>query len=235
MKIQVINPNTTAAMTAKIAAAARRAAAGRFEVFCSNPPAGPESIETACDTITAAPAILREVSQGMEQGCAGHVIACFDDPAVAACRELATGPVLGICEASMLAAAVTASRFSVVTTARAGIPIIEDMALRYGFERKCRSVRSCDMAVLDLDGSPMANAKVLAQVQAAVEDGAETVILGCAGMSDLADWLSTESGVPIIEGVAAAVGLVAGLASSGIATSKVGVFAFPPTSGEGAR
>lgn len=227
MKIQVINPNSSAWMTEGIARAARHAAGGRFEVSCSNPPTGPASIETAADTIAAAPLVLAELRAGVESGCSGHVIACFDDPAVAACRELATGPVLGIAEGSMLAASLLGARFGVVTTARAGIPIIEDMAVRYGTAHRLQSVRSCELAVLDLDGSAESNAKVLATARELLADGAEVVVLGCAGMAELCDWLEAELGVPVVDGVRATVGIVAGLAGAGLGTSKRGVYAFP--------
>ena len=227
MKIQVINPNTTARMTDGIALAAEAAASGRFDIRCSNPPSGPASIETAADTIAAAPLVLAELRAGIADGCSGHVIACFDDPAVAACREIASGPVLGIAEGSMMAANVLGARFGVVTTARAGIPIIEDMALRYGAERRLQSVRSADMAVLDLDGSAASNAKVLSTAGSLLDDGAEVIVLGCAGMADLCDWLEATLGVPVVEGVRATVGIVAGLAGAGLRTSKRGVFASP--------
>jgi allantoin racemase len=230
MRIQVINPNSSAWMTAGIERAATAAAGGRFDIRCSNPPSGPASIETAADTIAAAPLVLDELRAGIADGCAGHVIACFDDPAVAACRELATRPVLGIAEGSMMAAGLLGARFGVVTTARAGIPIIEDMAVRYGADRRLRSVRSCDLAVLDLDGSPASTARVLETARLLVDDGAEVIVLGCAGMAELADLLEGELGVPVVDGVRATVGIVAGLAGAGLRTSKAGVFARPEVS-----
>ena len=227
VRIQVVNPNTTVRMTDGIRRAAEFAAGGRFEIRCTNPPTGPASIETAADTIAASPLVVEEVRLGIADDCVGHVIACFDDPAVAACREIASGPVLGIAEGSMMAASVLGARFGVVTTARAGIPIIEDMAFRYGFDRKLQSVRSCDMEVLELDGSAQSNAKVLVTARELVDDGAEVIVLGCAGMADLADWLEGELGLPVVEGVRATVGIVAGLAAAGLHTSKRGVFAYP--------
>lgn len=225
MKIQVVNPNTTVRMTAAIAAAAERATGERFAIRCTQPARGPASIETFADTIEAVPGVLAELRAGISHGCVGHVIACFDDPGVDACREIADGPVLGIAEGSMMAARVIAARFGVVTTASAGIPLIHDMAYRYGAHRHLQSVRSCDMAVLDLDGSAESNARVRATARALCEDGAEAVVLGCAGMSELATWLEGEIGVPVVEGVAATVGIVAGLVSAGLRTSRAGVYA----------
>ena len=67
-----------------------------------------------------------------------------------------------------------------------------------------------------------------AEIARALEDDhAEAIVLGCAGMADLAASLSAEFGVPVIDGVAAAVVLAEGLAAIGLRTSKRGGFAKP--------
>ena len=45
MKLLVVNPNTSASMTARIGAAARAAAAAGTEIVAVNPESGPASIE----------------------------------------------------------------------------------------------------------------------------------------------------------------------------------------------
>ena len=83
------------------------------------------------------------------------------------------------------------------------------------------------MLALEEPGSA-AGLKVRAEVKAAVEqDRAEAVLLGCAGMTDLAASLSEEFGVPVIDGVAAALKLAEALAGLGVRTSKVGLYAVP--------
>ncbi len=104
MIILVINPNTTVSMTEKIGAAARAVAAAGTEVVAVNPDQGPASIEGHYDEALCLPGLLDEVRKGEAAGFQGYVIACFDDPGLGACRELARGPVVGICEAAMLAA-----------------------------------------------------------------------------------------------------------------------------------
>jgi allantoin racemase len=230
MKILVVNPNTSASMTAKIGAAARAAASPGTEIIARNPATGPASIEGHYDEAVAVPGLLAEIRRGEAEGADGFVVACFDDPAIGACREIATGPVLGICEAAMHAAAMIATGFSVVTTLGRSVPIIEDLALRYGMERRCRRVRAAEIPVLALEEDDEARHRILAEVRAAVaDDRSEAVILGCAGMADLADWLSGESGVPAIDGVSVAVGLVEALVHAGLRTSKAGAYAVPRT------
>jgi allantoin racemase len=229
MRLHVINPNSTQSMTDKIGACARSVASPGTEIVCTNPASTPASIEGQYDEAMSIPGLLAEVKTGEQAGSDGFVIACFDDVGLGACREIATGPVLGICEAAMHAASMIATGFSVVTTLHRAVPLIEDLALRYGMDRRCRRVRAADIPVLALEelGSN-ARQKVLAEITRAVaEDRCEAVILGCAGMADLTAWLTKESGVPVIDGVAVAVRMVEALVGAGLSTSKAGAYAWP--------
>ena len=229
MRIHVINPNSTQSMTDKIGACARSVASPGTEIVATNPASSPASIEGQYDEAMSLAALLEEVKNGEQAGADGFVVACFDDVGLGACREIATGPVLGICEAAMHAASMIATGFSVVTTLGRSVPLIEDLALRYGMERRCRRVRAADIPVLALE-EPGSNARqnVLDEITRAVrEDRCEAVILGCAGMADLTAWLTEESGVPVIDGVAIAVRMVEALVGAGLSTSKVGAYARP--------
>lgn len=228
MRLLVVNPNTTASMTAKIGACARAFASPGVEIIARNPPDGPASIEGHYDEAMSTPGLLAEIRRGEAEGVDGTVVACFDDPAIGACRELATGPVVGICEAAMHAATMIATSFSVVTTLPRAVPIIEELALRYGMERRCRRVRAADIPVLALEEEGDARQRILAEVRAAVaQDRCEAVILGCAGMADLTEWLTRETGVPVIDGVVAGVRMVEALVGAGLRTSKIGAYATP--------
>jgi allantoin racemase len=82
--------------------------------------------------------------------------------------------------------------------------------------------------VLDLETSADARQRVLDQILTAKrEDGCESIVLGCAGMADLARWLSDESGLPVIDGVVAGVKIMEALIGTGLKTSKVGAYAAP--------
>ncbi|NBC33231.1 MAG: aspartate/glutamate racemase family protein [Alphaproteobacteria bacterium] len=229
MKLLIVNPNTTAGMTDKIGDAARSVAAPGTDILAVNPDSGPVSIEGHYDEAYCVPGLLEEMARGKAAGVDAAIVACFDDPGLGACRELMDVPVLGICEAAMYAAAMTAGSFSVVTTLKRATPIIGALALRYGMERHCRSIRAAEVPVLALEepGSDAAD-KVKAEVRRALEeDGAEAVLLGCAGMADLARRFTEEVGAPVIDGVAAAVKLAEGLVGLGLKTSKAGSFAAP--------
>ena len=228
-EILVVNPNTTASMTAKIRRAAEGAAAPGTLITAVSPTAGPESIEGFYDEALSVPGLLAEIARGEGRGVAGHVIACFDDTGLDAARVLARAPVVGIGEAAFHLASLVAGRFSVVTTLGRAIPAVEFNLLRYGLATRCGRVRAAEIPVLALearDGD--ATALIDAEIAAALrDDRAEAIVLGCAGMVDLAADLSARHGVPVIDGVTAAVALVEGLARLGLVTSKRGGYAPP--------
>lgn len=228
MRLLIVNPNSTASMTDKIRAAARSVAAPGTDIIAVNPTDTPASIEGYADEALCVGPLLREVEKGAAEGADAVIVACFDDPGLAACRTITDVPVVGICEAAMLVASSIAARFEVVTTLRRAVPIVEELALRYGMERKCSRVSACEVPVLSLEveGSP-AQQRVRQAVADAAQNGAEAVILGCAGMADLAAQLTRETGVPVIDGVAAATKWAEALAGLGVRTSKVGGYAPP--------
>ncbi|MCY7371603.1 MAG: aspartate/glutamate racemase family protein [Polaromonas sp.] len=229
MLITVINPNTAASMTEKIGNAARAAAAPGTQIVCVNPPYGPVSIEDHYDEAYAVPGLLGEVRAAEKQGCAAYVIACFGDPGLDAAREIADGPVIGIAEAAMHAASFVSTGFSVVTTLERTCVMARRLADRYGFRDACRSVRGTDLPVLELENPHSgAYARILEECRSALaQDRSGAIVLGCAGMADLRAELSKELGVPVIDGVAAAVKFSEALVSLGIGTSKRGDYARP--------
>lgn len=229
MRIKVINPNTTRSMTEVIAAAARGVASPGVQIDAVNPRHGPASIEGHYDEAMACVGLLEEVRQGEAEGVDAYVIACFGDPGLDAARELARGPVLGIAEAAMRAASFIATGFSVVTTLKRTVVIAEHLVDKYGVRGHCRRVRACDIAVLELD-NPQSDAyrTILAECRRALaEDECGAIVLGCAGMADLCDRLGAELGVPVIDGVGAAVAMAEALVRARLRTSKLGDYAPP--------
>jgi allantoin racemase len=229
MRITVINPNTTVSMTRKIGAAARAVAAAGTQITAVNPSAGPSSIEGYYDEAFCVPGLLDEVRRAELAGSSGYVVACFDDTGLDAARTIASGPVVGICEAAMHMASLIAGSFSVVTTLGRSVPVVEQLARRYGFVGHLRRVRAAEVPVLELE-DPRSDARERLRREIAValaEDRPEAIVLGCAGMADLARDLAHEFRLPVIDGVAAAVKLVEGLVGLGLTTSRVGGYAAP--------
>jgi allantoin racemase len=229
MKIKVINPNTTLTMTAKIGEAASAVAFAGTEIVAVSPPMGPASIEGHYDEVISAVGVVDEVRKGAAEGAQGYLIACFDDPGLHAAREVANGPVVGIAEAAMHMASFICEGFSVVATGHRNRIILEHLVRAYGMEHKCRKVRTTELAVLDLEveGSDARNV-ILEECRLAIaEDHSDCIVLGCAGMADLVDFISRELGVPVVDGVAAAVKMLEGLIGMGLSTSRACGYAYP--------
>ena len=229
MRLRLVNPNATRSMTELIGAAGRAAASPGSRVDAVDPGMGPASIEGHYDEALALPGLLAEIRRGEAEGIQGFAIACFGDPGLGAAREVASGPVLGIAEAAMRMASMVATGFSIVTTLRRTEVIAEHLVVAYGMERQCRRVRSTEIAVLELeDPESDARRRILAECERAlIEDRSGAIVLGCAGMADLARDLSGQLGVPVIDGVAAAVKLLEALVGMGLSTSKRGDYALP--------
>lgn len=226
MRLLVVNPNTTGSMTRKIGAAARAVAAPGTEVLAVNPAQGPASIEGYYDEAISLAGLLDEVAR---QPADAVVIACFDDTGLDAVRCLTAAPAIGIGEAAFHVAALLAGKFSVVTTLSRSVPAIEHNLHRYGLDRRCARVRAAEVPVLDLE-DPLSDAvaRISAEIERAVaEDRCEAIVLGCAGMADLAASLSQRHGLPVIDGVASAVKLAESLVGLGLRTSKLGGYAPP--------
>lgn len=229
MHIRLINPNSTASMTTQALKSALRVANAGTRVTAVNPQATPVSIEGSADEALAVPDMLSEIRRGEDQGVDAFVIACFDDPGLHAAREVATGPVIGICQAAVQVAMTISRRFSVVTTLPRSVPIIEDIVRAYGAGNHCRAVHAIDLPVLGLEEEPETAARLLVDMieYTKTKDGAEAIILGCAGMSSLCDRLSAATGIPVIDGVTAALKIAEALVGAGYVTSKVNAYNYP--------
>ena len=228
MRILVLNPNTTASMTEKIGAAARRIAAPGTEIVAVNPPHGPASIEGFFDEAMSLPGLLRVIHDTPDVDAV--VIACFDDTGLDAARCLTDKPVVGIGEAAYHMASMIANKFSVVTTLARSVPALEHNLHRYGLWARCARVRSSEVAVLELE-EPGSNAyaRISAEIGHAIrDDRAEAIVLGCAGMTDLADRLAGEHGVPVLDGVSCAVSLCESMVRLKLHTSRFGGYAPVP-------
>lgn len=229
MHIRLINPNSTASMTNQVLESALRVANAGTRVSAVNPTRSPVSIEGSVDEAVAVPDMLAEIRKGEELGVDAYVIACFDDPGLHAAREMAKGPVIGICQAAVQVAMTISRRFSIVTTLPRSVPIIEDIVQAYGAGHHCRAVHAIDLPVLGLEEDPETAERLLIEVieRSKIEDRAETIILGCAGMSSLCERLTRATGVPVIDGVTAALKIAEALVGAGYSTSKVNAYDYP--------
>jgi allantoin racemase len=229
MKLLIVNPNTSSAMTAGMTESARAVAAPGTVVVGRQPSFGPASIEGHYDDVFGAAGVAEQVRLAQGEDFDAVVIACFGDPGLDAARELTTAPVLGIAEAAFHAASFVATGFSVVTTMTRTCVIAERLVVRYGFERSCRGIHGTDIPVLALE---TCGEDTIAQIEASARnalarDRSGAIVLGCGGMSALCRSLQQRLGVPVVDGVSAAVKLAEALVALGLKTEKRGDYAPP--------
>ena len=174
---------------------------------------------------------MEEVHKGERENIDAYIIACYGDPGLYAAREITEAPVIGIAEASMYMASVVAAKWSVVAVIPRTTLMLEDVVKRYSMQEKCVSIRSSGMTVLGFDENPELGMEKLreASKKAMEEDGAEAICLGCAGMVSFTEALQEELGIPVFDGVTAAVKLAEGMVQLGKKTSTRLFFKKPET------
>ncbi|MFC2142412.1 aspartate/glutamate racemase family protein, partial [Acidobacteriota bacterium] len=123
-------------------------------------------------------------------------------------KEITDKPVIGIGQASMQMAAMLGHRFSVVSTAEHSIPNKEALVHKYHLAGQLASVRAPKSGMEDAPDEE----KYLDAARAALaEDGAEVIVLGCAGMTSLDKRLQEQLGAPVLDGVVCALIVASGL------------------------
>jgi allantoin racemase len=199
VKLLIINPNTTDAMTRKVEAAACAflpegtritAASGRF---------GPRYIASRAAFAVAGHAAL-DAYAAHGGDCDAVLLACFGDPGLDALREIAPVPVIGLVEASAQEASKGGRRFSIVTGGALWEPMLREMLTVRGLAGNLASIRT-----VAPDGGTIARDpdRALALLAAACDacvgdDGAEAVILGGVGLIGLAERLQPSRRYPVI-------------------------------------
>ncbi|MFC1730711.1 aspartate/glutamate racemase family protein [candidate division KSB1 bacterium] len=217
MKILIINPNSDSGMTDTIRRAAERYADGEFTVDCKLTPGAPKFIEANEDVVKSAPGMLRLVREN-EDTYDAFIIACHDDPNLDAIKEITEKPVIGIGEASMKIATMLGHSFSVISTDRHSISSKEVLIRKYHLQDVLASIKAPEDPVTDFNNiQPL----LKAARSAVEEDMAEVIVLGCAGFAGIDKQLEKELGVPVLDGVACALIIAAGLVKYGVSTSKI--------------
>lgn len=228
MRILVVNVNTTTSITEAIGEQAASVASPGTEIVPLTPAFGAESVEGNYESYLAAIAVMETVRAYPEPFDA-IIQAGYGEHGREGLQELFDVPVVDITEAAASTAQFVGRSYSVVTSLDRTVPLIEDRLHAAGLSARCASVRASGMAVLDLERDPQAAVDAIAEqaVRAVRDDRAEAICLGCGGMSGLAERVVARTGVPVIDGVTAAVTIAESLVRLGLKTSKVRTYAPP--------
>lgn len=182
MRLLLINPNTTAAITDKMAAAARAALPG-VAVTAATGRFGAAYIASRASFCVAGHAALDALAaHGAGQDAV--LLACFGDPGLDALREVSPVPVVSLIEASCAEAGAGGRRFSIVTGGARWAPMLKEQAAAHGFGAELASIRTVAPSGGQIAADPQGAHAILAEAcrTCVVEDGAEAVILGGAGL-----------------------------------------------------
>ncbi|KNY20213.1 aspartate/glutamate racemase family protein [Methylobacterium sp. ARG-1] len=228
MRILLLNPNTSAAMTERMARAAEAALAPDVQITALTATTGLPYIASRAEAQLAGAAVLETLAAHH----AGHdaaVIAAYGDPGLIAARELFDLPVVGMAEAAMLTACQLGARFAVVTFSPALLPWYEDALALAGLTARCVGLYAVRRPFADVTAvQDVLRPEILALAERAVTDGADTVILAGAPLAGLGSVLREAVPVPLIDPLAAALGQAQALVRLGTRPPTAGRFARPP-------
>jgi len=230
MRIMVINPNTSISMTDHIREELMPLKRSDTELTVTCPDKGPETIESAYDEAYATPPTLELVKKANAEGYDAVVLACFSDPGLHAAREISSIPIIGIEESSLHVAAMLGAKFSIMTPRKTRIAAKQEEVHIRGMDYFLASVRSLDLSVAETDADPEKTKQRIFDVatKAVQEDGAEVIILGCAGMAGYAPELEKKLKIKIIDPTAVALKIAEAIVDLGLTHSKTGLYATPP-------
>ncbi len=215
--ILLINPNTSAEITALVTRAARAVASPETRFVEATATFGPRYIGSRAQVAIAGHAAVDTLARAMAAPGArfdAAILACFGDPGLAAMRELAPFPVVGMATASFHEATELGGRFAVLTGGPRWIPMLEELIQLLGLADRCAAVRAVPQTGAEIAADPdRAIGALAAQAQAcATDDGAASVILGGAGLAGLAPRIQAQVRVRLIDSVAAGVAAAEALA-----------------------
>jgi len=228
MRLLLINPNTTAAVTDLLVAAALRVAAAGTEIVPHTAATGLPYISSRAEAQIGG-AHLLEILAGRAQEADAAIVAAFGDPGLHAARELFDLPVVGMSEAAMLTACMLGARFGIVTFSASLGPWYRDCVAMHGLEGRCSGIRTLEgpfRAIAEVQEEKEALLVALA-ARAVEEDGAEVVILAGAPLAGLASRVAGRVPVPLVDPVAAAVKQAEALVTLAPRKARTGGFARP--------
>ena len=209
-KILVINPNSNTQVTINLTAALLPVSFETGpEIECVTMAEGPFGVETQADLENAVLPLRRLVAA--DNSADAFVIACYSDPGLQVCREATTRPVFGIAEAGVLSALARGDRFGVIAVAQRSIPrhmrYLRQMCLMDRFAGE----RPLNMTVAETaSGTDTLERMIKIGRELKDIDGANSVVMGCAGMARHRAALEDAIGIPVIDPTQAAVTMAIG-------------------------
>ena len=210
-RILVIDPNSTEAVTAGIDKAMEPLRMpGGPAIECVTLKEGPPGIDKQAH-VESVVAPITAMVKSRDNDCSAFVIACYSDPGLHAAREVTSKPVLGIAECGILTALTLGQRLGVISILRRSIPRHLRYVGQMGLHDRMAGDRAIGLGVVELVDEARTFSR-MAEVAAELrdDDGADVLIMGCAGMARYRDRLQRHVGLPVVEPSQAAVSMAIG-------------------------
>ena len=216
----VINPNSSETVTQGIDAAVEPLRRFGVPIRCLTLAEGPPGIESQLQAdLTIAPMLALAAAQA---DAAGYVIACFGDPGLHALRDQTALPVLGIQEAAVMTALTLGQRFGVIAILPGSIPRHLRAFGSMGVLDRLAGDRALGLGVGDLADPGKSLAAMIATGKRLRDaDGADVLIMGCAGMAQYRATLEAETGLAVVEPCQAAAATALGRIALGQSHRRV--------------
>jgi Asp/Glu/hydantoin racemase len=214
-RILVINPNSNEAVTQGLREAVKPLTyAEGPEIVCISLPEGPLGIETQEHVESVTLPLRRKVESANDAD--AFVIACYSDPGLFVAREGTTRPVFGIAESGVLTALARAERFGVIAIKSRSIPRHLRYLRQMGLMDRLAGERPLEMSVAETASGEGTLAKMIAVGRDLRDlDGANAIVMGCAGMARHRKPLEDALGIPVIDPTQAAVTMAIGTLAVG--------------------
>ena len=166
---------------------------------------GPGSIETRVAEAEALPGVI-ERARELHGEYDGLIVNCCLDVGVEVIRSMINTPTLGPCEASLALASVIGKKIGIVTVSKTALDLFEDLVVKYRMEKRVVSIRGIDITVPEIEVDRKKTIQMLMEeIEWAVRDGVDVVVLGCTGLAGFAEELQKYFTIPILDPTACAV------------------------------
>ena len=184
MRILLLNPNTTEAVTILMADAARAAAGQGVEVKAVTAPCGLPYIANRAEAQIAGAVALERLAE-LRGNVDAAILAAFGDPGLMGARELFDFPVVSVSEAAMLTACMLGGRLFIVTFTNALTGWYRDCVAMHRLESRCAGVVALDREFGALEEVREANWPALVELakEAVARLNADVAILAGAPLA----------------------------------------------------
>jgi Asp/Glu/hydantoin racemase len=208
--IYIINPNSTETVTRGIdAAMSPLRIPGGPKIECVTLKEGPPGVQTQRDVDGVIAPLCRLIGE-LDAGAAAFVIACFSDPGLHSARETTRKPVLGIMECGILTALTLGQRFGVIAILETSIPRHLRTINAMGVQSRLAGERAVGLPVVELSDEGKTLKRMMDTARALRDDGANSVVMGCAGMAQYRERVEQAAGIPVVEPTQAAAAMALG-------------------------